>query len=160
MNGRDQGSEEEKGFKVEDKRKFGPGGERKEGAGEERPEEPKEEKKPRFHAPSTGPAEVSGGNAAEEETLKEGAEEYAPIDFKSFLVSQSYVVHMYLGDTPNPQTKKTEVNLPAARQMIEFIGMIKEKTKGNLDKEEESLFETLMYQLRLRYVEKTKQKPE
>ena len=141
----EDGENKEKGFKVEDRRPFDQDGEKK------------AEAKARFHAPSSGPAEV-GEDAGKKEgkASSESEGKYEPIDFKSFLVSQSYVSYMYLGDTPNPESGNVEVNLPAARQMIEFIAMIKEKTKGNLDEEEESLLDSLLSQLRVRYVQKTK----
>ncbi len=43
----------------------------------------------------------------------------------------------HIGEIPNPETGKTEKNLPLAKQSIDIIEMLKEKTKGNLDPEEE-----------------------
>ena len=49
-------------------------------------------------------------------------------------------------------TKQTVKNLPLAKQTIDLIGMLKEKTKGNLTSDEEKLMENILYDLKMRYV--------
>jgi len=49
-------------------------------------------------------------------------------------------------------TKKAERNLEAAKQTIDILGILKDKTKGNLSDEEDRLLESLLYELRMRYV--------
>jgi hypothetical protein len=63
---------------------------------------------------------------------------------------------MHLGDAPHPDTGSVERNLPLARQTIDLIGMLEEKTKGNLAGEEERLISQILFDLRMRYVEQTK----
>lgn len=71
-----------------------------------------------------------------------------PIDFNSFIVSLASSAMLYLGETPHPETGKTAKNLPLARNTIELLAMLQEKTKGNLDEEEDRLISTLVDDLR------------
>jgi len=63
---------------------------------------------------------------------------------------------MQLGEAPNPLTKQMEPNLVLARHTIDSLAMIKEKTEGNLTSQEEDLLDGLLYELRLKYMEKSK----
>ncbi|KAF0120555.1 MAG: hypothetical protein FD151_1611, partial [bacterium] len=64
----------------------------------------------------------------------------------------------HFGEIPDPATNKREKNLPIAKQTIDIIGMLKEKTKGNLTNDEEILIDHILYDLRMRYVEEMKKK--
>jgi hypothetical protein len=77
------------------------------------------------------------------------------IDFASFLISLGTQAFMHLGDIANPTTQQREKDLPAAKQMIDLLGMLQEKTKGNLAADEERLLQQLLLDLRLRYVRET-----
>jgi hypothetical protein len=57
-----------------------------------------------------------------------------------------------LGEIQDPLTQQQAKNLPLAKQTIDLIGMLKEKTKGNLTPDEERLIESALYDLRMRYV--------
>jgi len=61
-----------------------------------------------------------------------------------------------LGELPEPGTEKTEVNLPLAKQTIDILGILQEKTSGNLTDEEHNLLTNLLYDLRMRYVRVSK----
>ena len=74
------------------------------------------------------------------------------IDFSSFVLSLATTVQMSLGTIPNPQTNIQAQNLPAAKQMIDIINMLKEKTKGNLSSEEQALIDSILYNLRMHYI--------
>jgi len=74
------------------------------------------------------------------------------MDFASFALSLSSAALLYLGEFENPETGKREVNLPYARQHIEIITMLREKTRGNLSADEEQLVDTLLAELHLKYV--------
>ena len=63
---------------------------------------------------------------------------------------------MHLGEAPNPDTGKVEQDLPLARQTIDLVGMLEEKTKGNLTGDEERLITQILFDLRMRYVERSK----
>jgi len=87
----------------------------------------------------------SGDASAKEEALPE-------VDFNSFIFSLSTSVLIQLGEIEDPFTQKPAKNLPLAKQTIDLIGMLKEKTKGNLTPQEERVIESILYDLRMRYV--------
>lgn len=60
-----------------------------------------------------------------------------------------------LGDLENPVTKKKETSLPHAKFIIDTLSMLKDKTKGNLAKDESDALEAVLYDLRMRFVEKS-----
>ena len=74
------------------------------------------------------------------------------ITFTNLIFSFSTSVLIQMGEIQDPVTQKSDKNLPLAKQTIDLIGMLKEKTKGNLTPEEEKLIETVLYDLRMRYV--------
>ncbi len=78
------------------------------------------------------------------------------IDFATFIISMSHSALIQLGETPHPDTQKLEVNLPLARQTIDLLGLLEEKTKGNLAGDEERLLAQVLYDLRMRCVEQEK----
>ena len=82
------------------------------------------------------------------------------IDFSTFLMSLASAAYCSLGIVPNPITKKTEKNIILAKQQIDLLELIKEKTKNNLNKEEEQLMESILYQLHMTYVKSTQTKTE
>lgn len=86
-------------------------------------------------------------------------EEHIPeIDFASFVFSLSTSAYIHFGALPDPVSRKTEKNLSMAKQTIEILGMLKDKTKGNLTQEEEALLDNILYDLRMRYVKESKVK--
>jgi hypothetical protein len=78
--------------------------------------------------------------------------ELPPLDFSTFILSLSTSVLMNLGLVENPVTGKTEKEPAVARQTIELITLLKEKTKGNLSDEEGKLMDNVLHELRLWYV--------
>jgi hypothetical protein len=82
--------------------------------------------------------------------------ELPTLDFATFVLSLSHSALMYLGEAPHPESQKVDRNLPMAKQTIDLIGMLEEKTRGNLTGEEERLIEQVLYDLRMRYVELSK----
>ena len=80
------------------------------------------------------------------------------IDFTTFVLSLSHSALMHMGEAPNPETGGVTKNLPLARQTIDLIAMLEEKTKGNLTGDEERLVGQILYDLRMRYVEVSKPK--
>ena len=66
---------------------------------------------------------------------------------------------LYLGVAKLPGTEKVEVNLPLAKLTIDTLDMLKTKTEGNRTQDETSLFEDVLYQLRLTYVKAESAKP-
>ena len=74
------------------------------------------------------------------------------IDFTNFILSLSTSALIQLGEIQDPFTQKSAKNLPLAKQTIDLIGMLNEKTKGNLSPDEEKVLEYVLYDLRMRYV--------
>jgi uncharacterized protein DUF1844 len=80
------------------------------------------------------------------------------VDFSTFVLSLSHSALMHLGQAPHPETGTLETSLPLARQTIDLLGMLEEKTKGNLSGDEERLLTQILFDLRMRFVEVSKPK--
>jgi hypothetical protein len=81
-------------------------------------------------------------------------EEDSGISFAAFVLSLATTAAVHFGDIADPSTgQPMEPNVVAAGQMIEIIGMLQEKTQGNLSREEAKLVEDLLYDLRMRFVQ-------
>lgn len=76
-------------------------------------------------------------------------------NFSFFITTFAMQATIALGDTPDPQNNKKEANLPQAKFLIDTLGILQEKTRNNLSKEESDLLEGMLYELRMRYVQKT-----
>jgi hypothetical protein len=87
--------------------------------------------------------------AAKEEAIPE-------IDFATFIVSLSHSALLHLGEAPHPETDAIERNIPLAKQTIDLLGVLEEKTKGNLTGDEERLLTQMLFDLRMRFVEAQK----
>jgi len=75
-----------------------------------------------------------------------------PIDFTSFLMGLASTAFIHLGEAPHPETGQREQDLVLARQSLDLLSMLREKTRGNLSAEEERFFDGLLTDLRLRFV--------
>jgi len=131
---KDQG----KGFKVADRRRFSETGEPREAS-------------PAAEAPRT--AEEKRGEAQ-----NKSSDDLPGLNFSTFVISLSTQALMHLGEIPDPITAKVASDFPVAKQMIDIIGMLGDKTRGNLDPGEQQLMEDVLYDLRMRYVEAVKKK--
>ena len=80
------------------------------------------------------------------------------IDFATFVLSLSHSALVHLGDAPDPSGGAGRVEPPLARQTIDLLAVLQEKTAGNLTGEEERLLDQVLYDLRMRYVEVTGKK--
>ena len=136
--------EEDKGFVIKDRRRF---------TEESEAEESKEGAQP--EAASAGGEQKSArpGEASGEEEEARGP--FPEVTLSTFIFSLSSSALVHLGEIPEPQTNRTEVDLPIAKQIIDTLGMLQEKTKGNLDQDEERLLKSILYDLRMRYVQKS-----
>ncbi len=136
--------EEEKGFVVKDRRRFTEGAE---------PEEEKKGPQPET-ASAAGEQKEPGpeGPPGEEE---QGHGPLPEVTLATFIFSLSSSALVHLGEIPEPETNKTRVDLPIAKQIIDTLGMLQEKTKGNLDQDEERLLKSVLYDLRMRYIQKS-----
>lgn len=80
----------------------------------------------------------------------------SPIEFTTFVVGLASTALIHLGEAPNPETGQAEKNLPMAQQTLDLLGLLKLKTQGNLTPEEQKLFDELLADLRLRFVDAVK----
>ncbi len=76
------------------------------------------------------------------------------IDFSTFIFSLNSSALVHLGAVADPTTGETGKNLTMAKQTIDILGVLEEKTEGNLTQEESSLLKHILYDLRLQYVKK------
>jgi len=89
-----------------------------------------------------------------------GAGSVPALDFSTFIMSLSTSVLFHLGLVAEEEGQAPPPpNLPMARQTIDILEILEQKTRGNLDSEESHLLESLLYELRLRYVELQKRPP-
>ncbi len=86
---------------------------------------------------------------------KKPEEVRTPINFTTFVVSLGSSALVHMGHAPHPESGKTEKNLVLAKQTIDILGMLEQKTRGNLDRDEGELLESMLFDLRLRFVEAT-----
>jgi hypothetical protein len=127
-------SEEEiqgQGFIIKDKRTFDTKGEIKD----------KSEK-----------TEIRKDEGKEKTKEEKGSVPLPEINFSSFLLSLSSSTLLHLGEIADPQSGEKKKDLILAKQSIDIINLLKDKTKGNLTQEEEKLLEHLLYDLRMRFV--------
>ncbi|MEJ5301696.1 MAG: DUF1844 domain-containing protein [Thermodesulforhabdaceae bacterium] len=76
------------------------------------------------------------------------------VDFSTFVFSLASSALVHMGEVKDPLTGQLSTNLQLARQIIDTLGMLEEKTKGNLDEAEEQLLKSLLYDLRIKFVKK------
>jgi Domain of unknown function (DUF1844) len=131
---------EGKGFTVQDRRRFSETGEAR-----ETPEA----------SQGFTMSEPNKGNESQSQTSQPSLPE---INFSTFVISLSTQALMHLGEIANPLSGKSEMDVPDAKQMIDVLGMLQEKTRGNLDASEARLIEDLLFDLRMKYVEAVKKK--
>jgi Domain of unknown function (DUF1844) len=130
---------EKKDFIIKDKRIFAEGG------------EDQEVKKQKAEPEGEKPKEKVPEEKAEKE--KERPEYQLPeINFATFIFSLNHSVLVHLGVMEDPVTGKKEKNLPLAKQTIDILGMLEEKTRGNLTKDEEKMLKNMLYDLRMIYI--------
>jgi len=143
----------EKGFHVKDRRRFAEGG-------EPRDKEKEPEQGSAGPEVSDKPAETETADAKapprEEAKESDRPADMPEINFSTFVISLSSSVMIHLGMAPDPMSGETRRELALATQTIDILGMLQEKTKGNLSSEEEQLFQSLLSELRLRYVDEKK----
>jgi Domain of unknown function (DUF1844) len=83
------------------------------------------------------------------------------IDFYTFVLSLGSSAFVHLGDAPHPETgTPVEPDLLVAKQTIDIIAMLQDKTKGNLTEEEARFLDTLLTDLRIRFVQRSAGKKE
>lgn len=105
---------------------------------------------------SEAPAASENNNATNAASTSSETRTPPAISFSSFVFSLSSAALVQMGLIEDPITKKKEKNLGLAKQQVDILEIIAEKTKGNLDADEEKLMSQVLYELRLRFVEASK----
>jgi len=121
------------GFTVTDRRSFSEGG---------------ETRGPEDAAVPPTPGDAVGAAA--------GAPTLPAVDFHTFVLSLGSSALLHLGELEHPDMGAPQKDLPLAKHTIDILVMLEEKTRGNLTPAEEKLIASLLYDLRLRYVEAQK----
>ncbi|MEW5911952.1 MAG: DUF1844 domain-containing protein [Thermodesulfobacteriota bacterium] len=149
-------SEEDKGFTVKDRRRF-------DEKGDVRPES--EEAAPAEKAPAREsrpqPPEPQGEAPAPERPPRgqqpRGARPpLPPVDFSGLILSLAHATMLHLGHMPDAMGRPGQPDLELARHTIDTIAMLKEKTKGNLDEQEQKLINTALTELQMAFVQASK----
>jgi hypothetical protein len=152
-------SEDKRGFKVQDRRRFSAEGEAKEAGDNDAPSASSEplDIKPRPASP--GPEETSRPQAetAQPAANRPSSEPPPELTFAAFLWSLSEQAMAALGEIPDPMSGKVTHDLVMAQQMIDIIIMLRDKTRGNLDHHEEALIKEILSGLQMKYVELARQ---
>jgi hypothetical protein len=131
--------EQDQDFKVTDKRLFSEDGQPRENVAEQTQNR---------REPEKATASQQGGTPFTEPPPGTGAR----IDFPSYILSYYTQSLVLLGEVPNPYTNKKEEDLESARHTVDILGMLQEKTKGNLSSEENQLLESVLYEVRMKYM--------
>ena len=126
-----------RGFKVEDRRRFSATGD------------------PRDEAPQAEAPEEPTVAAAAGTTTAPPLED---MTFSTFVIGLSTQALVLLGEVLDPAAQKIEADLLGAKQMIDILGMLQAKTRGNLDDAETGLLEAVLYDLRMKYVQRSRSK--
>src|SRR5262245_53822784 len=105
--------------------------------------------------PGPGPSTIHGeGFELRPNEPKPAEKPPLQVQFNSFVVSLASTAFIHLGELADPVTGRSEVSLDGARQMIDILDMLREKTRGNLDSAEEELMNGVLYELKLKYASK------
>jgi hypothetical protein len=101
------------------------------------------------------------GGGAEKSAAKSkdpGLPDLPKLDFSTFVLGIIGSAYVHLGDAPSPDGSMDQ-DLVLARQNIDLLGLLQEKTKGNLMGDEERLLDQALYDLRMRFLEVAKEAP-
>ena len=124
-------AEQEQGFVVRDRR----------ASGAAEPESPQSTAATKQPAESPAPA-----STASQDTPR------YPVTFSSFVISLGSSSLMLMGEQLDPQQPSIPVNLPQAKEIIDLLSVLEEKTKGNLTVDEQTVLRDMLYALRMKYV--------
>ena len=93
------------------------------------------------------PTQTSPQNPQEDQT------EYGELNFLNYISSLVFQTMIFLGEIPNPISNQIEKNLRQAKLIIDTLAILREKTKGNLNKQEDDMLNGALYELQTHYVE-------
>lgn len=128
-------SEEDKGFKVKDHRAF---------SEDNQKDDAKQEEKMQADEPQA--------EAADESTEADEQFQLPQINFSTFIFSLNASAMVHLGIMDDPASGQKVKNLAMAKQTIDILSMLEEKTAGNLSADEDSMLKGILYDLKINYV--------
>ena len=110
---------------------------------------------------SHGDSKIEAEDAVKEEVKEEAKKEertgpLPEVNFSSFILSLSSSVLLHLGEIADPVSGEKRKNMDLAKQSIDIISMLQDKTKGNISQDEEKLIEQMLFDLRMRFFEASK----
>lgn len=123
---------------------------------------PKESEEPENTAEPDQANEKSGNGGNDEASEPDTAgcdqqtQDLPPMTFSTLILSLSTQAMISLGEIPDPMTKQKSKNIPLAKQSIDLLGILEEKTKGNLDVQEANFLKSSLTDLRLKFVNSCK----
>ncbi len=129
------GDEKDQGFVIRDRR----------GRGEDTPAAASAPTPP---TPEAAPAESHQADA-------HGHAGHLPVNFSSFVISMGSSALMLMGEQLDPQQPTMPLNLPQAKEIIDLLSMLEEKTRGNLTPDEQVVMKDMLYALRMKFVSLT-----
>jgi len=149
--------EQTKGFKVTDRRSFTREGERIETSDEDQSQEysRSEVSAPIEDRSTPAPAFASKGSERLEAERRYQAASHMDLHFMDLLSLLATQASFALG-APHPATGESHEDPESARLMISMLEVLKEKTKGNLARDEEAALDEILYQLRMEFMVKAK----
>ena len=105
-------------------------------------------------APAAESEEAAESQEAADASAEQQQEppQFPEINFATFVASLNASALLQLGAIEDPTTGQKNKNLPMAKQTIDILSMLQEKTAGNLSEEEENLLKNILYDLRIMYV--------
>jgi hypothetical protein len=112
------------------------------------------DKRGRTEEPGKGAGPESPGRPFE--VSSPGEEEAGVVDFPTLIMSFASAAMISMGAVPDPMTGQVNRDLDIAKQNIDIISLLKDKTKGNLTEEEETLLDNILYELRMIFVQAQK----
>ena len=147
-------SDEKKDFVVNDRRAFSEENQ----DGETQDKEPSAESSPEVAAQASSSAEESPATETQEKPSAAEAQQEPPlpeINFATFVVSLNASALLHLGAIEDPNTGQATKDLAMAKQTIDILHLLEEKTEGNLTSEENNLIKSILYDLRIIYVKES-----
>ncbi len=106
--------------------------------------------------PDGQPLTLASTPAPKEEAAASQSSAEPQLDFFNYIASLGFQAMIFLGEMPNPMTNQVEKNLKQAKFLIDTLVILREKTKGNLTKEEDDILNGSIYELQMRYVDLSK----
>ncbi len=137
----DEEQDRSQGFRVTDRRRFSP-----------ESGEPRSTQTEGDTQQESVPPQAETQEALAQDRSHETASEQVEIAFSSFILGLSTQALVSLGEVPASPGQAVQTDLTAARQMIDVLAMLQQKTSGNLDASEGQMLEKVLYDLRMRYV--------